>query len=108
MVGSERITRVIKEGSATVFPNADSVSTASPNFSWTRHRVGYPFNYMIEVYSKDFVNPQLINRIENIPSNLTNFQSNINLPLGEYFWVIWVIDNFHNRYRSTPATIVVE
>jgi hypothetical protein len=106
-VGSEKVTRVIKEGAAAVYPNADSISSSSPNFVWSRHRAGYPFTYAIEVYTKDFVNPQLISRIENIQSHLTQLQSNLTLQQGEYFWLIWVIDNFQNRFRSTPATIIV-
>lgn len=105
--GSDKISRVIKEGSSTVSPNADGSSSADPLFVWTKHRVGYSFKYMIEVYTKDFVNPQLVGRIENISSTLTQHQSNLNLPKGEYSWVIWIIDQFNNSFMSTPSTIIV-
>lgn len=108
VAGGDKITRVIKEGASTISPNSDSTSGGNPYFVWTKHRVGYSFKYMIEVYTKDFVNPQLVGKIENIPPTFTQMQSNLNLPPGEYFWVIWVIDQFNNSFRSTPSTIIVQ
>jgi hypothetical protein len=110
IIGSERITRVIKDEVTGQLPSNDSLVVSQPfSFQWNRFRAGYDFTHMIEVYTYDFFNnSQLVHRKENIPSDSTSYYMNQTLAKGNYYWVIWVIDQFQNRSRSKEATFQIQ
>ena len=108
IVGSNKVSRVIKSGAAIQFPANDTAITSTPILRWQRFKTGYPFSYMIEIYTNDFANSQLVFRQENISSDSISYQVNKPLSIKDYYWVIWVIDQFKNRSRSLPATFRVQ
>ncbi len=107
IIGSDRVTRIIKDEVIGLQPSTDSsiVDTLQPViFEWNRFEAGYNFNYMIEVYSlPTFSSPQLVHTKTNIPSDSISYILPQILPDGNYYWVIWIIDEFQNRSRSKPA-----
>ena len=104
VIGSERITRVIKDEVTGQLPsNGDTVTSQPFSFQWTRFNPGYNFNYTIEVFESDLINPRLVFRKENISSDSTSFYMTQTLSQRSYNWVIWIIDQFQNRSRSKPA-----
>ena len=107
-VGSSKITRVIKNGVFIQFPANDTAVSATPQFIWQRFSTGYPYTYMIEIYTNDFANSQLVFRGENISSDSVSYQLTTPLSVKNYYWVIWVVDQFQNRCRSLPATFNVK
>ena len=107
-IGSGKVTRVIKDGAKIQFPANDTTIASSPDLLWQRYKPGYPFSYTIEIYTNDFANSQLVLRAENVSSDSTSYQVRTSLKSRDYYWVIWVVDNFQNRSRSLPATFRVQ
>lgn len=110
VIGRERITRVIKDEVTGLHPSTDSTVSFQPIvFKWNEFEAGYNFNYMIELYSSPpFSNPQLVHTKTNIPSDSSSYTLSQDFPNGDYYWVIWVIDQFQNRSRSKEATFQIQ
>ncbi len=106
-IGSDNVTRVIKTGVSIQFPANDTTVTSTPLLQWQRYKTGYPFTYLIEIYTNDFANSQLVFSKDNISSDSTSYFVNVPLNSNNYYWVIWVVDQFKNRSRSLPATFNV-
>ncbi len=104
IIGSDRVTRIIKDEVSGLKPSTDSTiaDTSQPViFKWSKFNAGYSFKYMIEVYSyTTFSNPVLIHTKLNISSDSTSYTLPQTLSDGNYYWVIWIIDQFQNRSRS--------
>ena len=107
-VGSAKVTRVIKDGASIQFPANDTTISSTPQFTWQRYNTGYPFTYMLEVYTNDFSNSPPVFTASNISSDSISYQLTTPLTSSNYYWVIWVIDQFQNRSRSLPATFIVK
>jgi hypothetical protein len=102
------VTRVIKDRISGLQPDSNHVITSFPfKLYWGSFSPGYSFHYMVEIYTNDVANPQLVLRQSDISSQDTSFIVS-NLDTGEYWWVIWVIDDFNNMSRSAPATFIIQ
>ena len=108
LVGNEKVTRVIKSAAVIQFPANDTSVSAAPKLMWQRFNSGYPFTYMIQVYTNDFANSQLVFQAANVSSDSISYQITTPLAVKNYYWVIWIIDQFQNRSRSLPATFLVQ
>ena len=106
-VGNDKVSRVIKNGVLIQSPANDSIVTATPLLKWQRYKTGYPFSYTVEIFTNDFANSQLVLQQENVSSDSVSYQVTQPLSSRDYYWVIWVIDQFQNRVRSLPATFRV-
>ncbi len=106
-IGSEKVSRVIKNQVNIISPANGSVADSLPELKWDRFSSGYFFNYTIEIYTNDPADAQLAARISGISKDSTSYKLNQPLPANEYFWVLWIVDEFYNRSRSKPATFVV-
>ncbi|MHC1739373.1 MAG: carboxypeptidase-like regulatory domain-containing protein [Ignavibacteriaceae bacterium] len=109
VVGSGSLKRVITEAIDYIRPaNYDTVS-AKPLLEWYDYEAGYSFSQNIEVYSYelDFSNVLVWQRI-NLPSDSLSVTIDKDLPDGNYFWVIYCIDEFSNRIRSNPASFYIK
>ncbi len=107
-IGSDKVSRVIKNGAIIQYPANDTTVSSQPFLSWQRYLSGFPFRYMIEIYTNDIANSQLVLKQDSISSNSITYKPNQSLNAGNYYWVIWVIDQFQNRCRSLPATFKVQ
>ncbi len=107
-IGSGKVSRVIKNTVDIKSPANDTTINSNITLQWYHFNSGYKFTYMIEIYTYDFINSQLILRSEKISSDKTNFQVDLPYNQTRYYWVIWVIDQFQNRSRSKPATFNVQ
>ncbi len=112
-IGSSTIKRTIRQDIVFRSPANLETVTKPVKFSWGRFIPGYNFTYTLEIYTNANAPDRKIHvtgiskdAIE-ITTNSTDFNIN-NLPAGEYFWVIWVIDDFQNRVRSRPASFVIQ
>ncbi len=106
IIGSSQIKRVINNDITFYSPSGTDTVSSKPTFSWKRFSAGYTFNYQIEVYTNEIA-PTLVSEIDNISSDSISYTCPTSLAQGDYFWVIWVIDEFQNRARSKPASFLV-
>jgi hypothetical protein len=101
------IERVIRDEVIFQSPAGNEVTSPSPTLVWERFRPGFNFKYLIQIFSAE-ITPQLLWEKNEIGDDITQYPVDITLPPDEYFWVIWVIDEFGNRTRSKPASFTVE
>jgi hypothetical protein len=110
-IGSDRVTRIIKSEVTGLHPSTDSSIVESNQpviFNWNEFDAGYEFSYLIEVYSYTFSNSQIVHIKSGISSDSTQYTLQQNLGIGNYYWVIWVIDKFQNRSRSKQTTFRIQ
>lgn len=106
-VGSSTIKRIIKQEILFELP-ANGVTVGSkPVFRWNRFLPGFNFKYLVQIYTDGIILKLMWDK-PNISKDDIEVVSEINLPPGNYFWVIWCIDDFQNRTRSKPATFTVQ
>ncbi len=109
VVGRESIKRVIKQEAIPIFPLGGEMVSSMPQLRWQRFTPGFTHTYRLEVFEIiAFSDPLLTWEIEGVPPDSISFTVDSPLNAGEYFWVIWAIDEFKNRARSKPVTFVVE
>ncbi len=106
-VGSGKVTRVIKNEVQLLAPTGASIVDTMPKFKWQKFDAGYTYNYMLEVYTNDLANAQLVFRVENLPSDSLSYTAKKPLAKRDYYWVVWAVDRFKNRSRSKPLIFTV-
>jgi hypothetical protein len=105
LVGSSNVKRVITQQITCRSPlNRESVGSI-PVLEWNRFTPGFNFTYMVQIISENL--DQLVWQKENISQDLVNVRSDIKLPSGIYYWVVWCVDEFQNKSRSYPATFII-
>ena len=107
----EKLNRIIKQEIAFIAPINGEIVSSTPKMEWTRFTPGFPFHYLIQVYT-DETGPVLVFEQDNIGSDQISFTlpTAINNEINgtdQYFWVIWCIDEFNNKSRSRQATFTV-
>ncbi|MEE9430199.1 MAG: hypothetical protein V3V16_04105 [Melioribacteraceae bacterium] len=107
LLGKTNIKRIIKREVKIYSPSGrDTVKTGKPFLQWERFKPGFKFVYLAEIYT-DEVSEELVWAKEIFLEEI-NYNVESKLPSGEYFWVIWAIDEFGNRCRSKEASFIVE
>ena len=100
------VKRVIKDQVTGLQPSNDQVVTTLPfKLSWDSYTTGFDFHYNIEIYTND--GSQLVKSINDISSDST-FKTIDTLDSGNYWWRIWVIDQFNDVNKSLPATFSLQ
>ena len=107
-IGSGKVTRVIKNEVQLSSPAGGSTVDTLPSFSWQKFDAGYTYTYMIEVYTNNLANAQLVFRVENLPSDSISYTTKKPIAQGEYYWVVWAVDRFKNSSRSKPLIFKVK
>lgn len=106
-VGSSTIKRIIRQEVTIESPTDRQTTTSKPTLKWKRYLPGFNFKYLIQIYT-DEVAPILVWQKENVSKDEIEITPNVTLQPGDYFWVIWVIDDFGDRGRTKPATFIVK
>ena len=102
------ITRVIKNRIIGLLPDGNKIISSFPfTLQWSSFNPGYNFHYEVQVFTNDVSNPLLVLSQNNISSQDTTYNVD-SLATGNYWWVIWVIDDFNNMSRSAPATFIIQ
>lgn len=105
-IGSSNIERIIKDEIDFISPaNNESVSVPF-TLRWRRFEPGYNFHYRIEIFTNDILQ-RMVWSADNILLTEVNYEVTLQLASGQYFWVIWCIDEFGNKGSSKPATFQV-
>ena len=106
-IGTSTIKRIIKQEIFFESP-ANGVTVGSkPVCRWSRFLPGFNFKYMIQIFTNENT-PQLKWEKSDISKDDIEVIPNINLTPGDYYWVIWCIDDSQNRAQSKPATFNVQ
>jgi len=107
-ITTEIVKRIIKEEVIPVIFEGDDTLSVTPTFKWSAIDPGFPFEYMFEIYYDEKPNARLIYRKEKIPSiPFTERSITLDFPLVEnkdYYWIVWVVDEFQNRSASKPKS----
>ncbi len=106
-VGAGNLKRVIKEEIETSSPINNQTVTPPITLKWKRFTPGFDFKFLVQIYT-DQSPPELIWEKNNVPPDSISTQVTALIPSGEYFWVIWSIDNFNDRSRSKPASFNIQ
>jgi len=106
-VGSSNIKRIITDVINLVSPANSEFTTSLPTLKWERYLPGFNFYYSVQIYTNEIF-PILMYNKEKISKADIQLIINSNLSAGDYYWVIWCIDDFGNRARSRPATFSVK
>jgi hypothetical protein len=61
----------------------------------------------VQVFTAEII-PQLVWEKRQLAAATDSCLVGQSLQPGEYFWVIWALDEFGNRTRSKPASFKVE
>lgn len=107
VAGSSSLLRIIKQVVIAREPLNKINVGAKPILKWYRFLPGFNFKYLVEINTDEFQH-KLVWKKENISKDDIDVIPDVNLPPGEYFWVIWCIDDFGNRSKSKPASFIVE
>lgn len=107
MLEISSIKRVIREEVIFISPSGNETTSATPTLSWQKFNPGFSHTYSLEVFTSE-ITPQMVWHVESLPDSLSEYTVDVTLMPGEYFWVIWAIDEFGNRSRSKPASFKVE
>ncbi|MBK6913537.1 MAG: hypothetical protein IPH11_07675 [Ignavibacteriales bacterium] len=106
-VGSSNVKRIIREEVKLLSPLNNEIVNQPVFLNWERFFPGFDFNYKVEVFTNQSP-AELVWQKENISSSEISVLTDSSLTSGDYFWVIWAIDEFLNRSRSKPATFRIE
>ena len=101
------IKRVIRKEVIFISPSGNEITSATPTLSWQKFNPGFSHTYSLEVFTSE-ITPQMVWHVDLLPDSLSEYTVDVALVPGEYFWVIWAIDEFGNRSRSKPASFKVE
>ncbi len=107
--GTSQIARVIKEEVLLIEPVNSQIVNSTPTLSWQRFDPGFPFSYEIQLLEdipEDL--PELYREYKDIDASLNNFEIAEVIEPGNYFWTVWVIDEFGNRARSRAGSFQVQ
>lgn len=98
------ITRIISTTPQTQSPGG----TVTPpfDFRWMTVQEPYPFTFTIEIFLINFAGVP-VDRIEGIPGNSSLYSYTRSLDPDDYFWVIYIVDEFGNRSRSRQRSFTI-
>lgn len=107
IIGQEKLNRIIKDEIILETPINNDSTSSRPVLIWRKFVPGFKFTYNIEVYNNEFP-PAIVWHKKNVHMDSTSVTVETDLPPGNYYWVIWCIDQFLNRARSRPASFRVK
>ncbi len=109
-IGLSTLKRIISEDVITHSPKEAAIVTSKPTYSWARFLGDYTYynyRYYIEVLT-DEIPATSVWKSEYFSKSAIEYTPTTNLSSGNYFWILWVEDDFHNRASSRPSTFVVK
>lgn len=106
-LASTQISRIIEDQVQLEGPANYSPASARPTLHWQQFEPGYACTYTLEIYTDTFF-PALVWQKTGISQDITQTIVDTHLQKGEYFWVIWCVDEFGNRSRSKPASFIIQ
>jgi hypothetical protein len=105
--GAGDVKRILREEVNFISPSGNEVTPPQPALNWQKYLPGFNFSLLVQIFTAEII-PQLVWEKNQITAETVAYTVDQALPAGEYFWVIWAIDDFGNRTRSKPASFKVE
>jgi len=105
-----QIQRIIRDEVELKSPAGHETVSPSPILRWEPVTPGYSFTYLVEVRT-DETDPQLVWQKSGLASGSSFVEVDMvlpSVPLNNYIWAVWIIDNFGNRARSKYKSFQVE
>lgn len=87
--------------------NLETVVGDSIDFLWQKNRLPFLFTHRIEIFQINFGLLTKVDEFNNIPSNISKWNTAHNLPNGDYVWILTIIDEFGNTSSSKEGTFNV-
>lgn len=106
VIGITNIKRVINEEIELIQPiNNEQVSTPF-KLNWIRFIPGFNFTYRVEIFTNE-TPPSMVYSEGNIAQDSISHTVSSQFGGGNFFWVIWAIDEFNNQSRSKPGSFII-
>jgi len=108
VIGKGSLIRVISKAIDFISPsNYDTVS-GRPVLKWYDYESGFSYYQNVEIYGYelDFSNVLVWSK-SGISADSLSVEVDKDLPTGNYFWVIYCVDEFSNKIRSNPASFYI-
>ena len=103
------IPRIVQDVPVIISPTALQVINNFPTeFSWEQIFLEYDFNLKIEIYQINIGIFSKVREYNNILPNTATFMVNQSLPPGDYFWVIYIVDEFGDTSSSKEGSFRVQ
>jgi len=107
-IGSSYIKRVIREEAELQSPINKQIVSSPPTLIWYRFLPGYNFTYTVEIYKDTSSNSTPIWSKTKVALDAIQIVPNITLSPGEYYWVVWCIDDYMDETRSKKASFIIQ
>lgn len=112
LVGTTKIFRIIKNYPRLSEPNNNDTLNVTPALKWQNYSGDFQYTYGVEIYNDVFpgFSPEddYFYLDSQIPSNTIEDNISKTLVSGDYYWVVWVVDNFGDRISSFPYKFHIE
>lgn len=106
-IGSSNVKRIIRQEVLPDLPANKQTVGVKPTLRWKRFEPGFNFRYMVQIYT-DEIPASLVWERDYVSKDAIDIVPEISLTPGDYFWVVWCIDDFQNRGKSKPASFIVQ
>ena len=95
------IPRIIEQIPVLVYPtDLASINNSPITFEWEPLYLGFPYKYKFEIYQINLGVYNKIYEIDELPGNTQAYTFTNMLDQGDYFWVLYIIDEFGDSSRS--------
>ncbi len=106
--GGYFLPRIIEQTPQLTSPvGLENVSSDTIRFEWQKVYLNYDFSFKIELFQINLGVFTLITTIEDIPSTESSYTFTAGLPAGQYFWRVYIVDEFGDTSGSKEAAFQV-
>ncbi len=100
--------RIVEQTPQLVSPvGLETVSGDTIRFEWQKVYLNYDITFKIELFQINLGVFTLITTIEHIPSTENSYVYTAGLPAGQYFWRVYIVDEFGDTSGSKEAAFQV-
>lgn len=103
-VGTTQLKRIIHQQIQFDTPANSQQVTGQLELVWNFFEPGFDFTYIVGIFTDELFYQELVWEKSDISPELNSLVIEPDLPAGNYFWVIWCVDEYGNRSQSKPAT----
>ena len=105
-IGNTNIKRVINEEIELISPISNEEVNTSFKLNWIRFILGFNFTYRVEIYTNETLQ-SLVYSKGNIEKDSISLSVNSHVGEGNFFWIIWAIDEFNNQGSSKQGSFII-
>jgi hypothetical protein len=106
-IGTARLKRIIYDEIEFDTPSNNEQVLGPVHLFWRFFNPGFDFYYGIKIFTDEIFDKELVWEKEYVSSDLNSILVEQDLPNGDYFWVIWCVDEYGNSSRSKPASFTI-